>query len=123
MDMSEYQRKTNLTQIYSIAARDFINAPTAQQLQWLELAYCTGKLNGEAGEAAEIVFKAFRGNQGVLTQEHREALIKELGDIMWYVSEMASLIGISLERVAGLNIQKLIDRQSRDVLHGYGDNR
>ena len=123
MDADEYQRRTELTQLYSIAAREFVTSSMMQQLDWLELAYCTGKLNGEAGEAAEIVFKAFRGSMGNLSGEDKYKLQKELGDIMWYVARISDMIGVPLSEIMSQNLEKLQDRKERGVLHGSGDDR
>jgi len=124
MQPNEYQEATERTELYSNAAGEFISYTSYDQAKnWLKLAYCTGKLNGEAGEAAEIVFKAFRGNLGQLDDEQRKALIKELGDVLWYVARIAALIDIDLETVMQINIDKLQDRKDRGVVHGYGDDR
>lgn len=123
MDADEYQAKAVSTEIYSDAAMEFISLSFLEQIRWLKLAYCAGKLNGEAGEAAEIVFKAFRGNGGYLSGEDKVRLQKELGDIVWYVSNIAQLIGVPLSEIMQQNVDKLQDRKERGVLHGYGDDR
>lgn len=123
MDANEYQSLTKETEIYSEAASRFALLPADEQMPWLQLAYCVGKLNGEAGEAAEIVFKAFRGDAGHLSDEQKAKLQKELGDCMWYIARIADLIGVSLEEVMKQNIEKLTDRKTRGVVHGYGDER
>jgi NTP pyrophosphatase (non-canonical NTP hydrolase) len=48
---------------------------------------------------------------------------KELGDVLWFVSEMAYVLGLELEDIAQGNLQKLADRQQRNVLKGDGDER
>jgi NTP pyrophosphatase (non-canonical NTP hydrolase) len=48
---------------------------------------------------------------------------KELGDVLWFVSEMSYMIGTNLSEVAELNVKKLQDRQKRNTLKGSGDNR
>ncbi|MFU8773914.1 MAG: nucleoside triphosphate pyrophosphohydrolase family protein [Anaerolineales bacterium] len=87
------------------------------------LAYPALGLNGEAGEVAEKVKKILRDKGGVLDDETRLALKKELGDVLWYVAAMCSEAGLRMSEVAELNISKLRDRQGRDVLHGSGDER
>ncbi len=60
-------------------------------------------LCGESGEAIDIVKKH-------LAQGHeldREHLIKELGDIAWYLAEVAYILGVPLEDVLQKNIDKL----------------
>jgi NTP pyrophosphatase (non-canonical NTP hydrolase) len=78
---------------------------------------------GEAGEMSEKVKKLFRDHDGVLTEQYKEEILKELGDILWYMSRLAVVLGSSLAKVALLNIFKLSSRQKRDRIHGDGDNR
>jgi NTP pyrophosphatase (non-canonical NTP hydrolase) len=88
--------------------------------------YCALKLNGEAGELAEHVGKAMRDDAfgpEPLTTERRELIIKELGDVLWYLSAIADGLGISMNAVALKNLQKLKDRTDRDALRGSGDER
>jgi NTP pyrophosphatase (non-canonical NTP hydrolase) len=107
----------------------------------LGLAYVALKLNGEAGELAEHVGKAARdegffeffgyadfvetGNPlgASLAPERRELLIKEVGDVLWYLSAACNELGISLSAAAITNLEKLADRQERNVLRGSGDER
>lgn len=63
-------------------------------------------LAGEAGECCDIVKKfKFQGHE--LDKEH---LKDELGDVLWYIAETASGLGISLEDVAKYNLNKLHKR-------------
>lgn len=87
------------------------------------IVYPTLGLANEAGEVAGKVKKIFRDRQGVVTDADREALTMELGDVLWYLSELCTRLGIRLEDVAARNIAKLADRQTRGVLHGDGDSR
>jgi NTP pyrophosphatase (non-canonical NTP hydrolase) len=78
---------------------------------------------GEAGEAAEKVKKALRDDGGVLTEERRAALGAELGDVLWYVAQLATEAGLDLDTLAEENLVKLLSRQERNVLQGSGDTR
>ena len=80
-------------------------------------------LVGESGEVAEKFKKLVRDKQGILTDDDRTEILKELGDVLWYVNTVAHLLGSSLEEVAQMNNQKLASRQARQQLHGQGDNR
>lgn len=105
------------------------------------LCYVALKMNGEAGEFAEHLGKALRDDsygeyfdhdftgqpiepQAVeLRDNRRELLIKEIGDVLWYLSAAAKELGITLEETAKINLEKLASRQSRGALCGSGDER
>jgi NTP pyrophosphatase (non-canonical NTP hydrolase) len=87
------------------------------------IVYPTLGLANEAGEAAGKVKKIFRDRGGVVTDADREALALELGDVLWYLSELCTRLGIRLEDVAAANIAKITDRAARGVLGGDGDHR
>ena len=80
-------------------------------------------ISGEAGEVLEKWKKIVAYKQGVITDEDLQELTKELGDVVWYIAVFAQSLGVNLEDVMRLNVQKLQDRQQRDVLKGVGDNR
>lgn len=87
------------------------------------LSYPMLGLCGEAGEAAEKWKKALRDDGGQLTDDRREALKKELGDVLWYVTACAQEAGFALREVAEANLKKLTDRAQRGKLGGSGDER
>lgn len=78
---------------------------------------------GEAGELAEKVKKLYRDHDGILTEEQKILILKEIGDVLWYQSRLAEKLGSSLGEVAQMNIIKLKDRKKRKKLHGNGDER
>lgn len=80
-------------------------------------------LAGESGEVLEKFKKLLRDQQGRMTDADRAEILKELGDILWYVNAVSHLLGSSLEEVARLNNDKLASRADRNQLHGSGDNR
>lgn len=80
-------------------------------------------LVGESGEIAEKFKKLIRDSNGVLTEEAKTEIIKELGDVLWYITTIAHLLDSDLETVAKRNNEKLRSRQQRGVLSGSGDNR
>ncbi len=80
-------------------------------------------LVGESGEVAEKFKKIIRDKSGKLSDEDKAELLKELGDILWYVNAVSHLLGGTLEDVAEKNIAKLASRQQRGKLGGSGDNR
>jgi NTP pyrophosphatase (non-canonical NTP hydrolase) len=87
------------------------------------MAYLFLKLNGEAGEAGEKYAKLIRDKGGKGDLNDRAEVLKELGDVLWYVAMLADELDASLEEVAKTNLAKLKDRQDRGVLGGSGDNR
>lgn len=76
-------------------------------------------LAGEAGELADKIKKAWR-NQKPLDNI---AVLRELGDVLWYLTAIAVHLGSSLEEVAAMNIDKLADRAARGVIKSEGDDR
>ncbi len=112
MTLDEYQARARSTAIYPEEAR---------------VLYPTLKLAGEAGEVAEKLGKLMR-DEGLapgsrLGDGQRDALAKELGDVLWYVANLAADLGLSLEDVGRTNLEKLASRRDRGVLHGSGDDR
>jgi NTP pyrophosphatase (non-canonical NTP hydrolase) len=108
MDLSEYQRQSRRTAEYPRDA-------------WL--AYPALGLAGEAGEVAEHAKKAIRDDAGKVNEERRAAMSKELGDVLWYVAQLATELGLDLDEIAGQNLEKLFSRQARGMLSGSGDDR
>lgn len=88
-----------------------------------KVIYPTLGLCGEAGEVAEKVKKVFRDKGGVFDQETKEAIKFELGDVLWYIANIANDLGIDLYDVAEKNIEKLESRRQRNLIQGNGDNR
>lgn len=109
MTLNEYQEAAYKTAIYPGKGNDLDG-----------VIYCSLKLNGEAGEVAEIVGKTIRGDFKELPAT---MTIKELGDVLWYVSAIAKEMAVPLDRVAQINLDKLRDRQERGVLQGSGSDR
>jgi NTP pyrophosphatase (non-canonical NTP hydrolase) len=107
--ISDYQQRSRATAVYPDAGSN--------------LTYPALGLCGEAGEAAEKVKKAIRDDGGELTPERRDALAAELGDVLWYVAQLATEAGLDLGEIAQANLDKLRSRHERAVLHGSGDLR
>lgn len=109
MTFKEYQKKSRKTAIYPDKGKNFI--------------YPTLGLAGEAGEVAEKMKKVIRDKGGKIDKNTKEEISKELGDVLWYVSQLATELGLSLEKITFDNIEKLKSRQKRGKLKGSGDNR
>ena len=80
-------------------------------------------LVGEAGETADKIKKLIRDKDGVVSDEDRAAVVKELGDTLWYLSSIARYLSVPLSEVAQGNIDKLESRFQRNKLHGEGEER
>ena len=80
-------------------------------------------MTGEAGEASDKIKKILRDKGGDFTDEDRYEIAKELGDVMWYIANLALYLDIPLSEVVKMNISKLESRQKRGRLGGRGDNR
>ena len=80
-------------------------------------------LMGESGEVAEKFKKLIRDKKGVISEEDKAEIIKELGDILWYINSVSHLLGSSLEEVAQKNLDKVLSRKQRGMTQGSGDNR
>lgn len=120
--LDEYQKQAHSTACYEAGVDSF----GSHQLSYLaKLSYAIHGLCGESGEAAEKMKKFYRAGDSSDTawEDFFSALGKELGDVLWYVSEAALRINLSLDDVARQNLEKLLDRQRRGVLHGSGDSR
>ena len=106
LSLNDYQKRAKKTAIY----------PQATAFPYL----ATG-LASEAGEVAGLVSKGIRGdNYGTVPEEE---LVKELGDVLWFVAQMATELKVDLEYVAETNIKKLTSRAKRGKIKGSGDNR
>ncbi|WP_114311544.1 nucleoside triphosphate pyrophosphohydrolase family protein [Thermus caldifontis] len=108
MTLNEYQQEAKKTALYPEAYR---------------ILYPTLGLVGEAGELANKVKKVLRDHGGTLGPAAREDLLAELGDVLWYVAQLATDLGVSLEEVAQGNLAKLRSRLERGKIGGSGDNR
>ena len=83
-------------------------------------------LAGEAGEVANKIKKIMRDRKGDVNNlpgEIKDDIASELGDCLWYISALATDLGIGLDGVAFENIKKLDKRQANNTLHGSGDKR
>ena len=109
MELNEYQAMAKTTAVYTSAD---------QQLVCTVLG-----LNGEAGEVAEKIKKVIRDKNSIIGDDDKREIQKELGDVLWYLAVLADTLGLDLESVAALNLEKLQSRSQRGAIHGQGDNR
>ena len=103
---------------YQLAALE-----TATYPRQYHIIYPTLGLVGEAGEVAEKIKKVIRDHNEEFSDEKKFEIIKELGDVMWYVATLSYELGYNLDQVAQINYDKLTSRKERGMISGNGDNR
>lgn len=113
MDFDEYQEKAKKYDFFE-ATKDL------KEIGFIEKVL---GLTGEAGETADKIKKLFRDKNGVMSDEDHGLIIKELGDVLWYLAGIARYLEVPLSEVAKGNIKKLESRYRRNQLHGEGDKR
>ena len=108
---------------YQIATRETdLGTGERHNIKPTWLYYVLG-VGGETGELLEKIKKHFRDDYGVMTDEKKKEIIKEMGDIQWYLARLADAFGIKFNDVAEENLKKLLSRKKRNKLHGNGDDR
>ncbi len=110
MTLNEYQEAAHATSKGTMISGSF----------WL---YPALGLASESGELLGKMKKVFRDNGGVLGNARRTEMAAELGDILWYVAELATQLNFDLAYIAAYNLTKLADRADRGVIGGSGDER
>jgi len=109
MDFNDYQTKSRKTAKYPAIGHAVI--------------YPTLGLVNEAGEVAGKIKKVFRDKEGEINEETKSALKAELGDVLWYIAQVATELDLTMDEIAEYNIAKLLDRLERGKIRGDGDNR
>lgn len=107
MKLDDYQDATAQTAIYPGSGSEE------------GLTYVTLGLTGEAGEVAEKLKKFKREGDTSYVDDMED----ELGDVLWYLARVADELDMDLSEVADRNLDKLLDREERNVLEGEGDDR
>ena len=109
MELNDYQRESRKTALYPNVGRNAI--------------YPTLGLVGEAGEVADKVKKILRDKKGIFDKDSKDEIKFEIGDVLWYISQLSCELGFDLEDVAIANLQKLSSRKIRGKIQGSGDDR
>ena len=109
MDFKTYQEQSRKTATYPDIGYNFV--------------YPTLGLAGESGEVVEKIKKIIRDKNGVIDENAKLEIMKEMGDVLWYLSQLATELNLSLDEIADGNLKKLFSRKERNKLHGNGDNR
>lgn len=110
MTFNEYQNQALTTAVYSGD-------------EFKDLMHWVLGINGEAGEISEKIKKIVRDKDGIVTKNDKEEIIKEMGDVLWYLAVLARHFDYDFEEVSKRNIAKLTSRKARGTIEGSGDNR
>ncbi|MBP5647871.1 nucleoside triphosphate pyrophosphohydrolase family protein [Candidatus Saccharibacteria bacterium] len=113
MNFDEYQKKASK---YDLATE----TSNLKEVGFIEKVL---GLVGESGETADKIKKILRDKDGIVSNEDKELIVKELGDVLWYVAAISRYLEVSLSEVADCNIKKLENRYQRNKIHGEGDKR
>lgn len=108
MEFDAYQNFASLTRVYP---------------EDMKIVYpCLG-LSGEVGEVCEKVKKIYRDKGGTFSETDKEQIAREMGDVLWYLSALASDLGKNLNDIAFKNTQKILERKDHGKINGNGDYR
>ncbi len=109
MELNFYQKAARKTAVY----------PSGYKILYPTLGLC-----GEAGEFAEKIKKWLRDELSMIpSEDRRKQMALELGDVLWYVANVACDLDMTLDDIATKNLEKLVSRENRNTIHGDGDNR
>ena len=129
---NEYQAFTKSLAVYNTdvfmdaASTDLEDAPYVSEysLHYMYPLLALGEEAGEVqGKVAKFIRKSQQGVSDDMIRQLRMDVAKELGDLMYQVSETARQFHFTLQEIVDMNVGKLRDRQARNVLVGEGDNR
>lgn len=116
-------RKDYTLDDYQGDAGSFAIYPKGWGVVDIGITYAVLGLSSEVGELAGVLKKVHRDDDGVFDSDALVKMAKELGDVLWYVSQVAEELGCDLSEIAALNTKKLASRQKRGALGGNGDDR
>ncbi len=120
MNFDDYTEVANKTAIYPPV---YMRTEGVMAMHVVPIIYATLGLVSEAGEVAGKVKKIIRDDNGAFSPEKIDAIMDELGDVLWYLNAIAKELGGSLDGAAVRNNEKLLDRMQRNVIKGSGDKR
>lgn len=99
---------------YEAAAKEYALPDIKEDIYYLALGLC-----GEAGEVADKMKRIRRGGEKIT----RKDIIRELGDVLWYLTMLTNAFHSDMDAVAAENLNKLKDRKERNKIVGSGDDR
>jgi|SRR3989344_8488037 len=109
MEFNEYQKKAFETAIYPNKGDNIV--------------YPALGIGGETGEVLKKIKKILRDDKSIIEEEKKEELIREIGDVLWYIAALSTELKVNLNEIAEKNIAKILLRKERNKVHGSGDNR
>src|SRR5436853_6075123 len=116
MNFDEYQKRAVSTDVTGLGKRIKHAHDPAYVDKILSLVV-------EAGEVAEKYKKIIRDKRGIISDQDRWEIVKELGDVLWYVAVLAYYLNESFDSLASTNLDKLAKRKRDSTIKGKGDNR
>ncbi|MDQ5932640.1 MAG: hypothetical protein QG649_725 [Patescibacteria group bacterium] len=114
MQLSDYSAQAISTDLYNMEGQPIDSHAMLEKVFGLV---------GEAGEVAEKFKKILRDKDGKATDEDKKELMKELGDVLWYINSVGMYLGYTLDEIAQANLDKVLSRRERGMTMGSGDNR
>lgn len=90
---------------------------------WRDIIYLHAKEFNKTDKGKSQPVNPNETHWPILEKDTKEAVIKEMGDVMWYLACLADNLNISLSHVAEINIAKIQKRVATDTIHGAGDDR
>lgn len=108
-DFDEYQKMTRKTAVYPHKGKNFIFPAIG--------------LFGESGEIANKIKKVVRDDSNKITNERKEEIAGEVGDMLWYTAQLLTELKINFSDVVNHNLVKISKRVKENKIHGSGDNR
>jgi NTP pyrophosphatase (non-canonical NTP hydrolase) len=109
MTLEEYQKESRKTAMYPDKDKGFIFPALG--------------LMGEAGEVGEKIKKTWRDNNCRLSESDKKEIAMELGDVLWYLTQLSTELNLSLEDIARSNLEKTKLRKQNNKIGGTGNNR
>ena len=139
MTFNDYQEKATATDLYpvgnvteeervwlaeyrSLCAVGEIGEMLEKVINMLLTSLVTLNLSASGGKLANLA-KKIRRDEGAVTEKVRIGIGHEVGDILWYLATLCTIVGLDFEQVAKDNIEMLTSRKKRGKITGAGDNR
>ena len=125
MHFNEYQEKAAATAMYPLFIDRYESLDEIENnfLNMSGIIYTALGLSNEAREVLGKIKKIIRDKNCKITDIERKGISKELGDVLWYISNLADSLGLNLNDIAQENLEKLFSRKERGMIKGEGDER